>query len=89
MKDIEMFKKNETGFDWNELSALQGTTRVTPDELENAIIKSGEWNPGHYKVFDHNCHDFVQFCLREIGCPESMIKKTRFLIYLRQEGENK
>ena len=78
--------KNETGFDWNELSALQGQTKVTPDELENAIIKSGEWNAGHYNAFGRNCHDFVHFCLREIGCPESMVKKN-FFVYLRQEGE--
>ena len=83
---IRNVNKNRTGFDWNELSALQGKTRVSPDELERAIIKSGKWHAGHYKALGHNCHDFVQFCLREIGCSESMINKN-FFVYLRQEGE--
>ena len=56
-------KKDQIGFDWNELSALQGTTRVSPDDLEREIKNSGNWNAGSYNALNHNCHDFVQFCL--------------------------
>ena len=71
-------------FDWNEVGeALNGTTRVTPDELEKKLKESNLWNNGKYDIFSHNCHDFVKFCLLAVGCPESMCKKI-FPCYRRQ-----
>ena len=71
-------------FDWNEVGeALNGTTYVTPDELEKKIKDSKLWNNGKYDIFSHNCHDFVKFCLLAVGCPESMCKK-KFPCYSRQ-----
>lgn len=65
------------GFDWDYVGeALHGTTRVSPDELEQAIINSGEWGPNKYNVLTHNCQDFVHFCLNALGCPSSMISKS-------------
>ena len=61
-------------YDWFQLGDyLNGTTKVSPDALERTIRNSGEWGPGHFDFEEHNCYDFVQFCLRAIGCPESMI----------------
>jgi hypothetical protein len=66
----------DSSFNWDEVGgALNGTTHVSPDELEKAIKNDGHWAPGKYKLLSHNCHDFVKFCLDRLGCPESMIKK--------------
>ena len=71
-------------FDWDEEGeALNGTTKVTPDQLEKKIMDSKQWNNGKYDIFFHNCHDFVRFCLLTVGCPESMCKKI-FPCYRRQ-----
>ena len=65
-----------TSFDWNELGkALNGTTHISPDQLETAIQNDGNWAEGHYNFMNHNCHDFVRFCMDSIGCPSSMIIK--------------
>ena len=73
-------------FDWNKVGdALNGTTYVSPDKLEQAIINSGKWTGDKYNVLNHNCHDFVNFCLEAIGCPASMIKKKWFC-YRNQKG---
>jgi hypothetical protein len=77
-------KKDETGYNWTELRALQGTTHVSPDKLETAIINSNAWNAGSYNPFNHNCHDFVHFCLDAIGCPSSMIQKD-FYCYVKKK----
>ena len=70
----------DTSFDWNELGeAMNGTTDVSPDQLEEAIIKEKEWDKGHYKVLKHNCHDFVKFCLKKIGCKECLTNNETFL----------
>ena len=67
----------DSSFDWDQLGeALNGTTHISPDQLETAIKNNGQWSGGHYNVLNHNCHDFVRFCLDRIGCPESMIKKV-------------
>ena len=67
----------DNSFDWNELGeALNGTTHISPDQLEQAIKNNGGWGAKTYNVLSHNCHDFVKFCLDRIGCPESMIKKV-------------
>lgn len=78
--------KDNSGFDWNELSDLQGETRCSPDDLERKIINSGNWGKGTYNPFTHNCHNFLQFCLKEIGCPDSMIQKN-FYCYTRQQHD--
>ena len=78
--------KDNSGFDWNELSDLQGVTRCSPDDLERKIINSGNWGKGTYNPFTHNCHNFLQFCLKEIGCPDSMIQKI-FYCYTRQQHD--
>lgn len=71
-------------FDWEEVGeALNGTTKVTPDQLEKKIKESKLWNNGKYDIMTHNCHDFVKFCLLAVGCPESMCKKI-FPCYRRQ-----
>ena len=67
----------DNSFDWDELGeALHGSTNISPDELEAAIIRDGSWFFGQYNVLTHNCHDFVKFCLKIIGCPNSMIVKV-------------
>ena len=68
----------DNSYDWNALSSLSGKTRVSPDMLETAIKNDGSWYEGHYNVCNHNCHDFVKFCLEAIGCPESMLSKTLY-----------
>ena len=68
----------DNSYDWEELSSLSGKTRVSPDSLETAIKNDGSWGPGHYWATNHNCHDFVRFCLDRIGCPSSMITKIFF-----------
>ena len=81
MKDIKMFRRDDS-YDWNYLgTALNGTTKISPDQLETTIKNNGTWGPGYYYAiwFDfssHNCHDFVRFCLDRIGCPASMITKN-------------
>ena len=63
-------------YDWDALgTALNGTTYVSPDRLETAIKNSGEWAGSKYHFTNHNCQSFVQFCMRALGCPESMIIK--------------
>ena len=57
---------------------MNGTTYVSPDDFEDAIIESEEWGKDTYNVFSHNCHDFVKFCLDVVGCHESMIQKKWF-----------
>lgn len=71
----------DDAYDWNLLgTALNGTNKISPDQLENAIKNDGNWGPGHYYTIgwdlsSHNCHDFVRFCMDRIGCPASMISK--------------
>lgn len=64
-------------FNWDEIgNALNGTTYVSPDDLERAISNSCQWTGKEYNALNHNCQDFVQFCMRAIGCPQSMIQKV-------------
>lgn len=88
----------DESFDWNQLgTALNGTTTISPDQLETAIKNDGNWGPGHYNVFSHNCHDFVRFCMDRIGCPQSMIikvgpcfmKQTKNKVHIRSALGNK
>jgi len=75
-KGVGRGKKEENGIDWDRIGeALQGTTWIQPDELEESIIKSGEWTNEKYDIFNHNCHDFVRECLRIVGCHDGMIYK--------------
>ena len=87
-------KKNvgrDTSFDWDELGdAMNGTTNISPDELEAVIIEAKEWNKGHYNTLKHNCHDFVKFCLKKVGCKECLTKNetTLKICYDRQKLKN-
>jgi len=66
----------DSNFDWDSLgNALNGTTYISPDQIEKAIKNSGDWTGDKYDFTKHNCQDFVQFCMRAAGCPESMIMK--------------
>jgi len=57
----------DASFNWDQLgSHLNGTTHVSPDQLDDAIRRSGEWGGG-YNVYTHNCHHFVQYCLKAVG----------------------
>lgn len=78
----------DSSFNWDKIGeALNGTTYISPDQLETAIKNNGTWATGHYNVLTHNCHDFVQFCLDRIGCPQSMIIK-KGQCYKRQNNNN-
>ena len=65
----------DDGWDWT----LDGTTNVSPDELQTVIDDSEEWTGENYNVFSHNCQDFVRFCLLIVGNPESIANKKRFI----------
>ena len=74
------FRHKEVGkyikYDWESLgSILNGSTNVSPDELEAAIKANGNWTINKYNFFFHNCHDFAQFCMRKLGLPESQVVK--------------
>lgn len=57
----------DSSFDWEKLgNKVNGKTYVTPDELENKIKKSRDWN-GNYNILYHNCHHFVKWCLENVG----------------------
>ena len=88
----------DDSYDWNHLgTALNGTTKISPDQLETAIKNDGTWGPGNYRVLSHNCHDFVRFCMDRIGCPNSMIskigpcfmKQTKNKVHIRSTLGNK
>ena len=73
-------------YDWDKIgNALNGTTYVSPDELQAAIDKSGDWR-GNYNLRKHNCQDFAQFCLKEVGCSESMASKRGSVYREQKEG---
>lgn len=80
-KKIKKYERHKNvgkvgSFDWDYLGqTLNGLTYISPDELENLIKKDGNWGPGKYNFFSHNCHDFVIFCLQKIGFPESNLTK--------------
>ena len=67
-------------FDWDYLGKdLNGKTFISPVMLELEINIDGQWDEGHYDILDHNCHDFVLFCLYKLGCSTDII--TKFKIY--------
>ena len=82
-------------FDWKYLGKqLNGLTEITPDDLEIAIKKDGVWAPGSYNILSHNCHDFVQFCLKILGCVKYKYKKgpcfmPNIIEQLEMENEQK
>lgn len=56
----------ENGYNWNKLGGkFNGTTYVSPDDLERAIMNSASWGQGTYKIW-HNCQHFVDFCLEAV-----------------------
>lgn len=53
---------------WDKLGAkVNGTTKVTPDDLEKKLRKDGHWEKGSYSLLSHNCHHFVKWCLDNVG----------------------
>ena len=62
----------------------EGHTIVWPDDLHNMVIDDGSWTRNNYHLLNHNCHDFVEFCLMKIGQP---VKKEWF-IYIPKGEEN-
>ena len=75
----------DPNFDWDSLgNALNGTTYISPDQIEQAIVNNGKWTGDKYDFSEHNCQDFTQFCMRAAGCPESMIYK-KGPVYRSQE----
>ena len=61
----------DSAFDWDKLGAkLNGTTHVSPDDLERAIRNQNCWNKSDYSVGilgkNHNCHSFVMECLKMV-----------------------
>lgn len=86
-KGVGRGKKEENGIDWDRIGeALNGTTWIQPDELEESILKSGEWTNEKYDIFNHNCHDFVRECLRIVGCHEGMVYKKLPVYRPAQKG---
>ena len=79
-----------SSFDWDALgNTYNGTTSVTPDQLEEIILKCGEWTKEKYNFTSHNCHDFIQFCMKEAGCPESMLVKDGPCYTSKKNSNNK
>ena len=84
----------DSEFEWEKLgSKVNGTTYVTPDELENAIKNDETWGPRspwglcHYHPTKHNCHHFVMFCLEQIGAGHFYRGYTHYLMDLPELEE--
>lgn len=66
----------DSKYDWNSLgNALNGTTYVSPDDLEDYIRDDGDWEGYEYHFLKHNCQDFVKFCLNCVGAKSMSFKK--------------
>lgn len=66
----------DDNYDWDSLgSSLNGTTYTSPDKLEKYIEEDGNWSGSQYDLFDHNCQDFVKFCLECCGAESMSFKK--------------
>ena len=67
----------DPSFNWDKIgSILNGTTWTQPYELEECIIKDGTWTNDKYDALNHNCQDFVRFCLYIVGANQGTIHKT-------------
>ncbi len=65
----------DSEYDWDSLGYnLNGTTKVSPDQLEKKIINDGNWTGYEYNVLYHNCQDFVKFCLNCCGASSMSFK---------------
>ena len=49
-------------YNWEDNFEITGETEVSPDKLDEKIIKSNEWLKDKYDIITHNCHSFVKFC---------------------------
>ena len=66
----------DSEYNWNSLGdALNGTTFVSPDDLEDYIRDDGNWEGEEYHFLKHNCQDFVKFCLNCVGAKSMSFKK--------------
>jgi hypothetical protein len=54
----------------------EGKTKISPNEIEEKISKSNEWNKEKYVAIAHNCHSFVKFCYDVIEPDWTTISKT-------------
>lgn len=45
---------------------LIGRTDISPNELEEIIDENGEWTSENYNLYFHNCHNFVDWCIKQI-----------------------
>lgn len=77
-------------FDWYSLGdKLKGKTHVSPDKLEQIIIDSQLWTGNQYHMIggsgsSHNCHDFVQFCIRACAGQNCGMAHKRGPLFLPQ-----
>lgn len=66
----------DPNYDWDSLGGkLNGTTYTSPNELEKYIKQSNEWEGDEYNFMNHNCQDFVKFCLNCCGARSMSFKK--------------
>ena len=63
-------------FNWKENFEIEGETVVSPDELDEKIIKSNEWLKEKYDEIAHNCHSFIKFCCDIIEPDPSIMSVT-------------
>ena len=63
-------------FNWKENFEIEGETEVSPDELDEKIIKSNEWLKEKYDEIAHNCHSFIKFCCDIIEPDPSIMSVT-------------
>ena len=62
-------KKKKNCYDRDEYEldeSIKGYSNLSPDELDEYIIKNGDYNNTDYKKVTHNCQHFVLFCLKKL-----------------------
>lgn len=83
-----------SSFDWDRLGKkMHRTTYVSPDQLEEAILRSNEWNGNEYVLTDldgpsHNCHDFVRFCIQACTSKNCGMAQKKHAVYIPQDEHN-
>ena len=67
----------QTSYDWNYCGKkYTGTTNMSPKELKQKLEESGLWKKEKYVKENHNCHDFMLYCVNLVK--EKKVKKTFF-----------
>ena len=55
-------------YDWDYCGPeYEGTTDITPEDLQEEIIESGQWTKDTYNMKTNNCHDFMLFCVNYVS----------------------